>query len=421
MVWNNVRVKGLGEIDPLSVRLVHGTEVTTRVERFAGERRVPEGAVGRVARTDGDLVDVSIVGVGVVRYARHEVLPRRGGQIAWAIRREAAWRALEPCAILHTTVGSRAWGLAEADSDTDRRGTFALPLSWTTGLVDPPEDLVSDDGSTTYWAVRKTLRQALRSDPNTLEMLFVPSATPTDEVGAWLLAERDAFVSREMFGTFARYAVAQLRRLEQAARLAEHRALVVDWLREQPALDLDAVAGRLAQLSPRAAPTATDRILVAKEWVKQLYRSLHDQGLLPAKDFASLVAFACGPARALDLPRELRPKNAYNLLRLVITARDWLATGTTDLVMRGEARAKLLAIKRGEVPLEKVLEEAEGLLPELEAARDASPLPAQPDFARADALARRIGQEIARRGVAAEIGPFGKDAPVPPSAARVDP
>jgi hypothetical protein len=420
-MWDNGRVKALDAIDPLSVRLPHGTEVTTRVDRLLGERRIPEGSIGRVARTEDDVVDVSIVGAGVVRYARHEVLPRRDGQLAFAMRRDAAWSALEPCVVLVSTVGSRAWGLAEEGSDIDRRGTFGLPLPWTTGLVTPPTDLVSDDGSSVYWEVRKTIRQALRADPNTLEMLFVPSATPTDEIGAWLLAERDAFVSREMFGTFARYAVAQLRRLEQAARLAEHRALVLDWLCTEPTLDLDQVAARLAGISPRAAPTEADRLLVAKEWVKQLYRSLHDQGLLPAKDFASLVAFAAGPSRTLDLPRELRPKNAYNLLRLILTARDWLTTGSADLVMRGDSRTRLLAIKRGEVELTDVLREAESLLPELEAARDASPLPPRPDLARADALAGRIGQEIARRGVAALPGPFGRDAPIPPAPREVEP
>ena len=43
--------------------------------------------------------------------------------------------------------------------------------------------LVSADGSATYWAAGKAIRQALRADPNTLEMLFLPSATPQDPIG----------------------------------------------------------------------------------------------------------------------------------------------------------------------------------------------------------------------------------------------
>jgi len=41
-------------------------------------------------------------------------------------------------------------------------------------------------------------------------------------------------------------------------------------------------------------------------------------------------------------------------------------------------------------------------------------LPKRPDVARADALLRRIGEEIARRWVASAPGPFGTDAPRPP-------
>jgi hypothetical protein len=89
--------------------------------------------------------------------------------------------------------------------------------------VPPPEDLVSADGSSTYWAAGKAVRQALRADPNTLEMLFLPGARPLDPIGERLLAERDAFVSVERYGTFGRYAIGQLRRLEQGLRLAERR------------------------------------------------------------------------------------------------------------------------------------------------------------------------------------------------------
>jgi hypothetical protein len=73
-----------------------------------------------------------------------------------------------------------------------------------------------------------------------------------------------------------------------------------------------------------------------------------------------------------------------------------------------------LAIKQGRVALEEVLAEAEAMAPDLEKAREASRLPARPDVARADAVLRRIGEEIARRWAAGMEGPFGKDAPTPP-------
>jgi hypothetical protein len=281
-------------------------------------------------------------------------------------------------------------------------------------LVAPPEDLVSADGSATYWAAGKAIRQALRADPNTLEMLFLPGARPLDPIGEWLLAEREAFVSVEIYGTFGRYALGQLRRLEQGLRLAEHRAVVLDWLRADPSLTLDAVAEKLAQVSTRAMPSEADRVHQAKQYVKQLYRSLADQGLLDANEFAALVRFARDKSAAFELPRELRPKNAYNLVRLLATATEWLRAGVPTFEMTGELRERLLAIKKGTVALDAVLAEAEAMAPELERARDASTLPKRPDVARADALLRRIGEELARRWASDAPGPFGHDAPAPP-------
>lgn len=411
----DLRIRQLAHLDPLAVALPHGTEVVTRVERAHGERRVPQGTVGRVVKIDGELLDIAIVGLGTLRYERREVSPRRVGQVLWAHRRESAWAALLPCVVLDARVGSHAWGLADETSDDDRRGVFALPLPWTLGLVAPPEDLVREDGSATYWAVDKTIRQALRADPNTLETLFVEDARAVDPIGEWILGARDAFVSTEIHGSFGRYALGQLRRLEQGQRLAEHRATVLGWLRdEDPAPGLDEVATRLARLSPRAAPSEADAILQAKQYVKQLYRSLFDQGLLDGADFASLVRFARGEASDLELPRELRPKNAYNLIRLIATATRWLREGRPTFACTGPLRDRLLAIKKGQVSLDEVLREGEAMASELEAAREGSALPKRPDVAKADALLRRIGEDVARRWSAREEGPWGSDAPAPP-------
>jgi hypothetical protein len=394
----DLRIRNLANLDSRAVTLPHGTEVVTRVDKSLGERRVPQGTIGRVAKTEGEEVDVTIVGVGTLRYARGELVPRRVGQALFAQRREDAWNALSRCVVLEATVGSRAWGLADESSDTDGRGVFAHPFSWTQGLVTPPDDLVSADGSAMYWAYGKAIRQALRADPNTLEMLFLDTARATDPIGEWILGERDAFVSIEIYGTFGRYAIGQLRRLEQGLKLASHRGVILDWLREDPTLGLDAVGERLGN----------------KEYVKQLYRSMFDQGLLEANDFASLVRFAKEKSATFELPRDLRPKNAYNLVRLLATATGWLRDGAPSFEATGALRERLLAIKRGDVSLEDVLAEAEAMAPGLEKARDASPLPKRPDVARADALARRIGEEIARRFVQHGPGPFGQDAPKAP-------
>ncbi len=191
---------------------------------------------------------------------------------------------------------------------------------------------------------------------------------------------------------------------------------MVRWLREEPDLTLDQVARRLAEASEIAAPTERDARERARQYVKQLYRSMYDRGLLRTREFSALVDFARDGDGAFEEPRHLRPKNAYNLLRLLDSAIHWLATGEPRLGVPPEARLELLAIKRGEVALADVLEKARERMPALEAARRSTPLPETADIERIDRLLRRIRTEAARRFLAREPGPFGRDAPELPAA-----
>ncbi len=402
------------QVDPTKVPLPNGTEVETRADRTHGDRVIPQGTVGRVQRQEGGRFEVKLVGWGVVAFAREEIAPRKLGQARYAMRREAAWRALKPCVVLEAVVGSRAWGLSDDGSDVDARGAYVLPFGWTIGLVDPPTDLVSEDGSATYWEIDKLVRQALRADPNTLELLFVPSARASDEMGEWILAARGAFASQKIYGSFGRYALSQLKKLEHTRRLVDHRARVVEWLRADPELGLDALAERLAAAT--AGVVDADSRLHAKQHIQQLYRSMHDQGLLEACDLAALARYAARGDAVDDLPREQRPKNAYNLLRLIATATEWLRTGEPRLRIDGPFRDELLAIKRGEVALADVLARGERMMPELESAREVSKLPREPDVSAADALLRRVRREAARRHFDGVAGPFGRDAPELPLA-----
>ena len=407
-----LRLDGLRDLDPTSVQLPIGTEVVTRVDRTVGGALRPLGAGGRVASVDGDRVEVSFVDGVRATYLRAELVPRKLGVVRYAHRRVAAWDALRPCVVVDAVVGSRAWGVAGEDSDEDHRGVFVLPAPWTAGLVDPPLDLVSADGSHNYWEIGKAIRQALRADPNTLELLFA-SPRAVDPLGAPLLAIRDAFLSQEIYGSFGRYALSQLDRFEHNQRLADHRAAVIEWLRANPALGLDAAAERLADVARVEAPTRADAVLRARDYLKQLYRSMYDQGLIAANDWVSLRVAA---RTELALPRDLRPKNAYNLIRLLDLAVRWLRGEPPDVRASDAIRPTLLAIKAGELPIADVLELARSLTPRLEAARAASPLPRHPDVGAADRVLRAARLEAARRCVAGEPGPWGTDAPEPPEA-----
>lgn len=111
-------------------------------------------------------------------------------------------------------------------------------------------------------------------------------------------------------------------------------------------------------------------------------------------------------------PRELRPKNAYNLVRLIDLAIRWLKTGEPELRVREELRPLLRDIKKGLWPLSEVIALSETLTPELEAARRESKLKKRADIGRAERVLKRVREETARRWANESPGPFGKDAPM---------
>ncbi|MEM6994703.1 MAG: nucleotidyltransferase domain-containing protein [Myxococcota bacterium] len=410
------RPKGLAAIDPRAVPLVHGSEVTTlrALPDPAGRRDIPMGSVGRVTGLPGDdRVTVRLVGRGEFTVARHDVAPRNDGQLRYALSREATERALGPCAIYQATVGSRAWGLADEGSDHDTRGVVLWPFAWSVARGRVPDVFTSADGSHSWWELGRTIRQALRADPNTLEALFVPDYRATDEIGDALRDARQCFVSQEIYGSFGRYALAQSAKLTKSLRLAEHRALVLDWLAADPSQTLDAVAARLAEAAMSVSDAAAQ--LQAKQYLKQLYGSMHDQGLIASRSFDGLVALARDGGADLDLPRELRPKNAYNLLRIASCAVTWLQTGAPLIETTGELREQLLAIKQGAVDLATALRWTDAVSDQLEAARASSVLPKAPDFAAADRLLLRAREVAADRWLRGADGPWGKDAAPPPA------
>lgn len=407
-----LRLGGLADLDPTAVPLPVGTEVTTRVDRVIEGGSREKGASARVTAVEGDQVEVLFLDGKRATFLRAEVVPRKLGVARYAQRRAAAWDQLRPCVVIDTVVGSRAWGVAEEGSDEDHRGVFVLPMAWTTGLVDPTLDLTSVTGSESYWEIGKAIRQALRADPNTLEMLFASPAV-IDPLGAELVAIRQTFLSHEIYGAFGRYALSQLDRLEHNQRLAEHRIAIIGWLRGEPALELGAAAERLVDAARIVAPTRADAVARARDYIKQLYRSMYDQGVIAANDWASLRAVA---ATELELPRDLRPKNAYNLIRLLDLAIRWLAGEPPEVRVSESLRPTLLAIKRGEVPMPDVMALARELTPRLEAAREASPLPKHADVALAERVLRSVRAEAARRAVSQAPGPWGADAPSPPEA-----
>ncbi|ATY94982.1 DNA polymerase beta superfamily protein [Streptomyces bacillaris] len=116
-------------------------------------------------------------------------------------------------------MGSRAFGLATQDSDTDLRGVYVAPTPLFWGFTKPPTHVEGPGPEQFSWELERFCELALRANPNVLECLHSPLVEYADDTGRELVALRGAFLSRQAHTTFVRYALGQRRKLEADVRL----------------------------------------------------------------------------------------------------------------------------------------------------------------------------------------------------------
>ncbi|WP_217254319.1 DNA polymerase beta superfamily protein [Streptomyces sp. AC602_WCS936] len=115
-------------------------------------------------------------------------------------------------------MGSRAFGLATEDSDTDRRGVFLAPTPLFWRFEKPPTHAEGPAQEQFSWELERFCELALRANPNILECLHSPLVESVDDTGRELLSLREAFLSRRVHQTFTRYAHGQRRKLDADVR-----------------------------------------------------------------------------------------------------------------------------------------------------------------------------------------------------------
>ncbi|MGV9314870.1 nucleotidyltransferase domain-containing protein [Streptomyces sp. NPDC003691] len=115
-------------------------------------------------------------------------------------------------------MGSRAFGLATGESDTDRRGVFLAPTPLFWRFEKPPTHVEGPLPEQFSWELERFCELGLRANPNILEVLHSPLVERIDATGRELVALRGAFLSREVHRTFVGYAQDQHRKLAASLR-----------------------------------------------------------------------------------------------------------------------------------------------------------------------------------------------------------
>ncbi|MFJ4877750.1 DNA polymerase beta superfamily protein [Streptomyces sp. NPDC088745] len=115
-------------------------------------------------------------------------------------------------------MGSRAFGLATEDSDTDVRGVYLAPTPLFWRFTKPPAHVEGPAPEQFSWELERFCDLALRANPNILECLHSPLPLHTDPRGEELLTLRTAFLSRRVHATFVGYAASQRRKIDADVR-----------------------------------------------------------------------------------------------------------------------------------------------------------------------------------------------------------
>ncbi len=200
-----------------------GTQVVLRVPLAdAAGGTAQRGATGRVDRAacDGTYV-VRLADTREVIVRRDQVSLRKAYQHDMAIGHTGR---LQPDELVHdhtvyaAVVGSRAFGLAGADSDTDVRGVYVAPTEAFWSLVKPPAHVEGPGPEEFFWEVERFCELALKANPNVLEVLHFPMVRICTELGSELVDLREAFLSQLAVQTYSGYVLSQFKKIEADLR-----------------------------------------------------------------------------------------------------------------------------------------------------------------------------------------------------------
>lgn len=202
-----------------------GTQVVVQKETLLPNRRTayPAGSVAVVVRAPLDRTHTYRVRFsdGFETAVHHDQLVRLAEFHRSHFRSNAAspsTTGMFERVIYRCVIGSRAYGLDDEQSDTDRRG-FYLPkaeMHWS--LYGVPEQLENDETQEAYWEVQKFIVLALKGNPNVLETLYSPIVELATPLAQELLDIRDTFLSKLVFQTFSGYVASQFKKMETDLR-----------------------------------------------------------------------------------------------------------------------------------------------------------------------------------------------------------
>lgn len=332
--------------------------------------------------------------------------------------------------------GSRAFGLATENSDTDIRGVYYLPKEDFFGLNYIPQ-ISNETNDITYYEIGRFVELLQKNNPNILEILASPEDCIQYKHPLMDLLKTEDFLSKLCKDTFAGYAVSQIKKAKGLNKkilnpIDKERKSILDfcfilegqgsvplkkWLDEDGLshencglISIDHTKGMFALFYDESGTLGYKGIIHNEEANQVSVSSVPKDEKPTAYLFCNLDAYSvyCKEYREYWKWVAERNEDRYNVnqthgqnydsknmmhtIRLLQSCEQIFKT--RSLTIRVENRDELLDIKAGNQSYENVMEKAENLIQSIENHYSTSTLPDAPDLEKTTKTLVRIREKL---------------------------
>jgi len=289
--------------------------------------------------------------------------------------------------------GSRAYGTNNEHSDLDLRGIAIEGKNHIYGL-DTFEQFEDRTTDTVIYGLKKFVGLLVKANPNAMELLGVEKncIVFANDMG-WLLRDNaELFLSKRVISSFGNYALAQLRRLQNALCHDSYtEAEQTKHLRNVLNSQLDHFRNHYSSF-----PSGAINIAMENEAQTELILDIKLGGY-PLKDFVGIASelnsivktYTKLNHRNNKKDEKALYKHAMHLIRLLMTGTDILE-GNGIITKRSEEQKLLLDIRDGRYSFDDIFKMTNDYQGKFELASETTKLPNEPDMNKINGLLTKI-------------------------------
>ncbi|MGK6341811.1 DNA polymerase beta superfamily protein [Chryseobacterium sp. DT-3] len=338
--------------------------------------------------------------------------------------------------LLEVISGSRSFGLATENSDTDIRGVYYLPKEEFYGLNYIPQ-ISNETNDITYYEIRRFVELLQKNNPNILEVLASPEDCILQKHPLMDLLRPEYFLSKLCKDTFAGYAISQIKKAKGLNKkilnpVEKERKSVLDfcyilqnhasvslkrWLSDHGKVQekcglvsIDHTKGMFALFYDESETSGYKGIIRHEEANQVSVSSVPKDEKPRAYLFCNLDAYStyCKDYKEYwkwvsernedrynvnqEHGQNYDSKNMMHTIRLLQSCEHIFKTNS--LLIRVDNREELLDIKAGNWSYEAVMQKAEDLIKSIERYHAASILPEYPDVKKTEKILIEIRENL---------------------------